>query len=585
MKVLRRLTHLGAFDGRHFTWALSLGAMAVLVYSSMQVALPLTAGAIVDDALLASNQVTLALLAVLLVALAFVSILSKSVCTIAFTWVEEKSRSCMQSRLLADLYSRSQGYLDGQRSGHLLSLLTEDVAQGSRSAAQLLSEALLGGAELVLILGVLTTQYGQIAFAALILIPIYMVFPLIFSKPARRGAQASLEAHAEVHNALQETIQGVREIRVLGREEWFFERLRQLLNTDVNRRLHLEVLRSAYSFQYAIYFLVAGLVYWFGGLRVLNGQLSVGELVALVALMAQLEGPVGSLTRLSHEYQRLAAVVERLETIGGPDTQPDNDNGIEVPPGSHAIAFESVELSYEGAERPAVRDISFRVAAGQRVAIVGPSGAGKSTLVSLLARLYEPQRGSVTLDERPLSSYALRSLRAQLGIVLQESMLFAGTVRENIRIGRLDASDKEVETSARAAHAHRFIEALPAGYDTEVGERGVKLSGGQRQRIGIARMLLRNPSILILDEATSALDAESERHVRSAIIHLMQNRTTLVVAHRPSSFADADKILVLDDGRIVAQGGHEALLKSSKIYRKLAQVPLRLTGGLSATTP
>jgi ABC-type multidrug transport system fused ATPase/permease subunit len=364
-------------------------------------------------------------------------------------------------------------------------------------------------------------------------------------------------------------LQAVREVRVFGREAWTVGRLRRLLALDITRQLRLALVRSAYALDYAVYFLAAGAVYWWGGRMVLAGRLSVGALVALVALLAYLEGPVSRLTRLGSDYQRVMAAAERIAEVVSSDISPPPAGSAGLVPGGHRVCFERVGLRYPGVQTPVLRDISFAVEPGERVAIVGPSGAGKSTLVGLLARLYEPETGRILIDGANLRSYSLASLRREVGFVLQDTMLFAGSVGENIRFGDLDASVHEIEASSRLANAHQFIERLHHGYDTEIGERGVQLSGGQRQRIGIARVLLRRPGILVLDEATSALDGAAERLVREALERLMAGRTTFVVSHRPSAFVDADRIVVLDHGRVDAIGCHEDLLSTSATYRGL----------------
>ncbi|MGH9379707.1 MAG: ABC transporter ATP-binding protein [Thermoanaerobaculia bacterium] len=569
MSLWRSLAHLGTFSDRRLVPLLSVLVVTGALYMGAQVSLPVITGSIVDDALLAGDRGALAIRVILLVGVALASTLAKGVHETTTTWLSERGRARLQAGLLERLYLRPLAFFDRERSGRLHSLLVKDAAEATRSAGTMVSELVLGFLQLVLILAVLFSGYGGIAFAALVLIPIYMVFPLYIARPARQAARESLAAHAEVNSALQESIQSVREVKVFGRRQWVLERVRVLLDTDVARSLRLTILRSAYSFQYAVFFLVAGAVYWAGGTQVFAGRLSVGELVALVALMSQLEGPVSRLTKLTHEFQRISAAVDRIDEAVTSETEPPDDRGVELLPGSHRVEMRDVVFHYDEQDRPAVEGVSFELAPGRRVALVGPSGAGKSTLVALLARLYEPRSGTIAIDGVPITDYTLASLRREIGFVLQDSMLFAGTVRQNIRIGRLDATDQEIEESARQANAHSFIAALEQGYDTEIGERGVRLSGGQRQRIGIARVLLRDPGILVLDEAMSALDTETERLVQEALRRLMEGRTTIVVAHRPSTFSEADHIVVLDRGRVVATGTHDHLEATCAVYHRL----------------
>ena len=586
MGALRTLADLGTFPTRRAAPFLGLAVLAAGLYTGAQVSLPVITGSIVDDALLSGDRHALAIRVLLLVTVALLSTVGKGIQESSFGWLRETSRARLQARLLAELYRRPVAFFDRAQSGLLHSLLIKDATEAIRSTEQAVSETVLGTLQLVLILGILTTEYGAFVLAALGLIPIYALFPLFFARPTRTAARESLTATSKVNACLQESIQAVREVKILDHQNWAIDRLKQLLATDVWRSFRVTLFRSVYSLQYVVYFLAAGLVYWFGGLQVFSGSLTLGKLVALVALMAQLEAPVSRLTRLTHEFQRVSAAVDRIGEVLESEPEPAGDTGRELMPGGHRVAMDAVSFSYDGQDTPAVENITFRLEPGQRVAIVGASGAGKSTLVGLLSRLYSPCRGTISIDGVPLSEYKLESLRREMGFVLQDSMLFAGSVRQNIRIGRPEATDEEVETCARIANAHSFILALEDGYETEIGERGVRLSGGQRQRIGIARVLLRNPSILVLDEAMSALDTESERLVKEALERLMEGRTTVVISHRPSSFIESDGIIVLDEGRVVASGHHEHLKRSCGLYRQLLgegeeAAPTRLAGAPS----
>lgn len=570
MKPLRRLHALGAFADRRFGWGLAAGVAAAAVYTSAQVAIPLVTGSLVDEGLLAEDRQALFRHVLMLVGAAALSTLGRGVYRASFTWLAEKGRAQLQGRLLARLYGLPLASFDRERTGRLHSLLIEDAASAARKTGQVGSEATVAAFQLALLLSVLAAEYGRAILAAAVLIPLYTILPLIFARPIRRASGRALAATAEVNAALHESVQAVREIKVLGREDWSLERLRRLLSDEVGRRLRVVVLNSVFGIQYAVYFLVAGLVYWFGGLEVLAGNLSVGELVALVSLLAYLEGPVSRLSRLAGDFQQISAAVERiddtLEKGAGPGLP---EGSAELPPGRHRINVDGLSFRYDGANRPALEDVSFTIEPGERVALVGPSGVGKSTLVHLLARLYEPQAGVIRIAGRPAGDYRLDSLRREIGFVLQDALLFSGSVRDNLRLGRLDATDEEVERCARLANADGFIRRLPQGYETEVGERAVKLSGGQRQRIGIARVLLRDPGILILDEAMSSLDTESERVVQEALERLMAGRTTLSIAHRPSAFVRADRILVLDQGKLIDDGSHQELLVRCQLYRRL----------------
>lgn len=580
MNALRRLREWGAFSDRWIPLGVLGGLLAMAIYTSAQVAIPLVTGSIVDEALLAEDRRALWTRVLLLVGAALVSTVCRGLFRTTFTWLGERSRAYLQSCLLARFYGLPLASFDRDRTGRLHSLLIEEAAKATRQTSRTASEGAVGVFQLGLLLLVLALEYDHAVFAAAVLIPLYMIFPLIFNRPVRQASRRAFAATGEVHAALQESVQGVREVKIFGREDWSVQRVRDLLAEEVGHRLRLVVLDSILGFQYAVYFLVAGAVYWFGGLRVLEGNLSVGELIALVSLLAYLEGPVSRLARLGTDFQQVNAAVERIEeTLRSPRDELGQGTGsLELGSGPHRIELDQVTFAYEGSDRPALFDVSFQIEPGEKVALVGPSGAGKSTLVHLLARLYDPQEGQIRIDGRSLTEYRLESLRQEVGFVLQDALLFSGTVKENLRLGRLDASDEDLRRCARLANADEFVQALPQGYDTEVGERAVKLSGGQRQRIGIARVLLRNPGVLILDEAMSSLDTESERLVQEALERLMVGRTTLSIAHRLSSFIRAERILVMERGRIVAQGGHTELLATSDPYR-------RLVGGVEDPIP
>jgi ABC-type multidrug transport system fused ATPase/permease subunit len=585
MKALRQLFLLGAWNDRRLLAALAAGSAAAVVWMAAQVAIPLLTGAILDRGVLARDAVALRDRVIALVAAATLSTVAKGVHQTAFAWLSERARAALELRLLARLHELPVAYFDGERTGRLQRLLADDTASVARGGCQVLGEAMQAVLQLGLILAVLVTRYGRIAFAALAVVPIYMLFPLLVGRRTRDASRDALSAAAEAAAIRHESIQAVREIRLFGIESWAADRLGASLHDETGRQTTLAILRSAYGLNYAVYFLAAGVVYWLGGLAVLDGQLTLGKLVALVALLASLDYPVSTLSRLGGELHRVVASAESIARLLAvePAAQP-LAGGTPLGTGGHRVRFDEVGFRHAGAAAPTLEGISFTVDPGERVALVGPSGAGKSTLAALLSRLYDPQQGRIWIDGHDHRDCTLASLRREVGFVLQDTFLFAGTIADNIRLGRRDASDLEVEQSARLANAHEFILRLARGYDSEVGERGVKLSGGQRQRLGIARMLLRKPGILVLDEAMSALDAPGERLVRDALVRLMAGRTTLSISHRPSVFADADRILVLDGGRIVAAGRHQELLRHCELYRGLAGAEQQAQGAAAAAS-
>jgi subfamily B ATP-binding cassette protein MsbA len=310
-------------------------------------------------------------------------------------------------------------------------------------------------------------------------------------------------------------------------------------------------------------------VLWYGGKQVIEGQLSPGELFAFVLFAGILIGPFGSAARIFSQVKEVQGAMTRVfELLDTPLDIQDSPNAKPLVPMRGDVQFEEVQFAYEG-RPPVLEAVSFSIAAGECVALVGPTGAGKTTIINLLHRFYDPTKGRVLIDGHDVKSIQLDSLYHQLALVPQETLLFGGTIMDNIRYGRMDASEAEVLEASQRANAHEFIEGLPAGYETVLGEKGVNLSGGQRQRVAIARALLKDPRILILDEATSALDSQSESLVQEALIELMKGRTTLMIAHRFSSIQRADRILVLHRGTILEEGSHEALLEKRGLYHRL----------------
>ncbi len=313
-------------------------------------------------------------------------------------------------------------------------------------------------------------------------------------------------------------------------------------------------------------------IIWFGGYEVVNGEMTAGALVAFLTYAVNLANPVKRLSRVYGNLQRAMAAVDRVfAVIDLKETITDKPDAKELPKVKGHVVFDHVSFEYKKGV-PALSDVSLEVKPGQMIAFVGPSGAGKSTIANLIPRFYEVTSGSISIDGFDIRDVTVSSLREQIGIVPQETMLFSTTVRENIRYGRLDATDEEVEQAAKAANADGFIRELPNGYDTKIGERGLNLSGGQRQRMAIARAILKNPQILILDEATSALDTESEKIVQAALDKLMVGRTSFVIAHRLSTIFNADQIYVIDNGHIKEHGTHEELLKMGGLYSYLYNI-------------
>lgn len=401
-------------------------------------------------------------------------------------------------------------------------------------------------------------------------LPMMVLLTQIFGTRMRPAYREVREQGAEVNNHLQDTIANIKLIKACANEGYEIDRFAERNQANMAANIHVVRLWSAFS--PVIDFMnhlghVIVLVY--GSWEVMQEALTVGELAAFLAYLNQVNQPAKKFSRIIHTIQKAAAACERIfETL---DEQPDvqeKPDAIALPAIQGHLHFEAVDFAYQ-VDRPVLQQFSLDIQPGMTVALVGPSGAGKSTIANLAVRFYDPQAGCIRIDGQDLRDVTMRSLRSQIGVVSQETLLLYGTVRDNIAYGKPDADLETLIAAAKAAYAHDFILALPQGYDTVIGERGVKLSGGQRQRLAIARALIKNPKLLLLDEATSSLDTESEHLIQQALADLMRDRTCLVIAHRLSTIQTADLIVVIHNGTIVEMGTHADLLTQGQLYAHL----------------
>ena len=492
-------------------------------------------------------------------------------------YLAERASQGVAYDLRNDLFAKIErlgfGYYDKVETGQLVTRLTSDVEQIRTFAGSGVVQLAAAAVMLAGTTALLFSLNWRLALIALAIVPVIVVLLLRFVRrigPLFRGVQQTL---GRLNSILQEDLAGIRVIRTFARENYERERYRSVNEELLGR--NLETVRT-FSNNFPFVFLLANLgtltIILFGGLQVIGGGLTVGELVAFNTYLGFLLFPILTIGFLAAGISRAGASSQRVfEVLDAPLEVEDSPNAVPLPPVSCRVEFDDVSFRYPGDEREILRNISFTAEPGQTVAILGTTGSGKSTLVNLIPRFYDVTEGSVKLDGHDVRDVTLSSLRGQIGIVLQTSLLFSGPVRDNIAYGRLDATQKEIEAAARAANAHEFIRDLPQGYASVVGERGVGLSGGQRQRIAIARALLVDPRLLILDDSTSAVDAETETVIQESLDRLMRegNRTAFVIAQRASTIRDADLILVLDGGTIAAQGTHEELLSESELYNEI----------------
>jgi ABC-type multidrug transport system fused ATPase/permease subunit len=464
------------------------------------------------------------------------------------------------------------GFFDGQQTGQLMSRATVDLQAIRFFLGYGLVFLSQNGLTIALASIVMFALNPALAALALIPVPFVIFAATRFSRLSRPAVQEIQQRIAELTAEAEESVSGVRIVKAFAREEYMLRRFRRSVTRVFDQNVYSTRLRAFYSPMLGfIPSLGLAVVLWVGGREVIQGSMSLGTFTAFYTYLMMLMGPMRMLGLALGMAQRAVASGNRLFEILDRDAQITSPpDAPELPPGPGAVAFERVELRYDGGA-PALSEIDLEVEAGSTVALVGPTGSGKTSLVGLLARLYDPSAGAVVVDGADLRSVEVSSLRRQIAFVADDPFLFSATVAENIAYGRPDADQAQIELAARRAQAHGFIAALPDGYETVVGERGLTLSGGQRQRIAIARALIAEPRILILDDATSSVDATTEEEIKRGLREAMAGRTTFVVAHRLSTISLADEIVVMDGGRIVDRGTHAELLERCPLYAEIAE--------------
>lgn len=482
----------------------------------------------------------------------------------------------IRAAVFKKLQRLSVSFYDKNKTGTIMSYVTNDVNALQSAMVENTIEMITEG--FILIGSVVAMIYldWRLTLFTVCTFPVVLWFMEFFGKKIRKTGGRIQECTADITSVLQESVASARVIKSFVREDYEVDRFD--VENRANFRANMKNAQLMATLTPVVELVAAigvTMIIWYGGNNVINGTITAGSLVAFLTYAVNISNPIKRLTRVIGNIQKALAAAQRVfMIIDMPEEIAESRDAKQLPEVSGKVEFQNVSFAYDD-KGNVITDLSFSVKPGEVIAIVGPSGAGKSTIANLLPRFYDVNKGDIKIDGHSVREVTLDSLREQVGIVPQETMLFNGSVYNNILYGRLDATKEEIEAAAKAANAHDFIMQLTDGYETKLGDRGVNLSGGQRQRIAIARAILKNPRILILDEATSALDTESERVVQEALDRLMVGRTSFVIAHRLSTVKNADKILVLEKGNLVESGTHDELLALDGLYAHLYKIQYR----------
>ena len=557
--------------------ALSIAAVCLVLSAAVGLAFPRIVQHLLDAAFISGNAAGLDRIAIGLLALFAVQGLLNFAQVYLLSATGERVVATLRQDLFAHLVRLSPGFFTERRTGELISRLSADVAMLQSVMSHQVSEFARQSLFLVGGIAMLLLTHPRLTGTTLAVVPIVVGAAWFFGRRLRRASTGVQDRVAEATASAEEAFSQIRTVQGFTREALETDRYRTHLVDVVTAAVRRARIRGAF-FGVITFFSFGGIVavLWQGGRLVLEGALTPGALVSFLLYAITVAAAVGALASLFGSYQDAVGAARRVFELLQEQpsvAEPVVPRPLPRPHGRRAtgadVRVEHVSFRYAADHPEALHDVSFRIAPGETVALVGPSGAGKTTIAALLPRFWDVGSGRITIEGIDVRDLALTELRGAIGIVPQEPTLFSGTVRENIAYGRPDGTEGEIVAAARAAHAMEFIDRLPQGFDTRVGERGVKLSGGQRQRLAIARVFLKDPAIVILDEATSSLDSESERLVGEAMEVLLRGRSTLIIAHRLSTVRRADRVVVLDRGHVVEEGSHAELLAGGGVYAKL----------------
>lgn len=544
-----------------------IGLISLVIGSFLLLAFPYVAGKLIDVASGKSewilndiNSVALGLVAIL-----FVQSVISFFRVYLFAQVSERAMSDVRSELYEKMIHLPAAFFDKHRTGDLMSRVSSDVSLLQTTFSTTLAEIIRQVVTLIVGIAVIFVTTPSLSVFMLATFPFLIIFAMVFGRRIRKLSRASQDELAKSSTIVEETLQSILAVKTFTNELLEKNRYQSALGKTVQLAIKAATFR-AFFISFIIFALFGGIVaiMWYGAYLLQTGEMSVGDLISFVLYTSFIGGSIAGLGDLFGQLQRAIGASERILEIHSEVVEKDAGTEQMSNQLTGSIAFKDVLFAYPSrTEVDVLKSLNLEIKSGEKVALIGRSGAGKSTIAQLLMRLYDGYQGEISIDGQEISQYNLKSYRQHIGVVPQEIILFGGSIRENIAYGNPEASNEDIRKAAEQANALDFIESFPEGFDTLVGERGVKLSGGQRQRIAIARTILKNPTILILDEATSSLDAESESQVQEALNELMKNRTTLIIAHRLATIKEVDKIFVLENGQVSESGSHTELMSTT----------------------
>ena len=568
---LRLLAYIKPYKKR-----LAAAVVCIIMAAGANLYLPWIIKDMIDDVLMSKDMLMLNLIAAGILVVMFTRGVFYYGQSYLVSYVGQRVIIDVRSVLFRKFQKMPLSYYDRQQTGTVMSYITNDVSAMQSAIVDNLIELVTESSILIGSLAMMIYLDWKLSLLTLMTIPLVGFAMKIFGRKLKRSSTVIQERAAEITSLLQESISAIRVVKSFVRETYEIRRFEE--QNWKNFQAAMKNVKLTSLLTPTVEFLAAiavTFIVWFGGYEVVNEVITAGELVAFLTYAVNLANPVKRLSRVYAAIQRAMAAADRVFAVMDLEEKITDVPGAKpLPPIKGQVEFKDITFSYKEGQ-PALQHISLKAEPGQMIALVGPSGSGKSTIANLIPRFYDVDSGTISIDGHDIRQVTADSLREQIGLVPQETMLFSTTVMENIRYGRLDATDEEVVEAARAANAEEFIKDLPEGYDTKLGERGLNLSGGQRQRVAIARAILKNPRVLILDEATSALDTESEKIVQDALDKLMVGRTSFVIAHRLSTIFNADQIFVVENGHLREHGTHEELLAAGGLYSNLYNIQFR----------